>query len=76
MNSKPSQRFPELQVVELFDDEMDRDVKYTTLQTCCEWSDPYESSVLFYLKKNTWELFSQTPRAIFWLLEGSKEAAE
>jgi len=72
MNTKQSQKFPELQIVELFDFEQDRDSKYKLLQLVCEWSDPYENSVLFYMTKQNWENISKNPRISFWLLEAAE----
>ena len=69
MNTKQSQKFPELQIVELFDSEQDREAKYELLQLVCEWTESYENSVLFYMTKQNWENISKKPIMSFWLLE-------
>lgn len=73
MNTKQSQKFPNLQIVELFDEESQRDEKYVFLQDYCEWIDPYESSVLFYFTEENYKQIQTNKSMIFWLLEGAQE---
>lgn len=72
MNTKQSQKFPELQIVELFDSEQNREAKYELLQLVCEWTNPYENSVLFYMTKQNWANISKKPIMSFWLLEAAE----
>ena len=69
MITKQSQKFPELQIVELFDSEQHRDSKYALLESVCDWSDSLENSVAFYMSANNWKDISKNPIMSFWLLE-------
>lgn len=70
MLTKPSKHFPDLQVLELFDDEPNYNRKYSSLEKIAKWSDPYEDSTVFYVEKTTWASYSRRKHVLFWLLEG------
>ena len=69
MKHKQSQRFPKLEIVELWDEESDRDKKYLMLEAQCEWSDPYEESVLFYINEENWNKLAKNKNMFMWLLK-------